>query len=86
VSSAKQVRAAKLTLQYTTITYEQLQERFKLNMLSTLELLDAELMLSSTRMAYSNSLYTYYKNRGTLAGLLGMDDPRDLNNLIIKAE
>jgi len=86
VSSAKQVRAAKLTLEYTQVTYEQLQERFKLNMLSTLELLDAELMLSSTRMAYTNSLYSYYKNRGTLASLLGTADPQVLNNLIINAE
>ncbi len=80
------MRAAKLTLEYTQVTYEQLQERFKLNMRSTLELLDAELMLSSTRMAYTNSLYSFYKNRGTLAGLLGTADPQVLNNLIINAE
>lgn len=86
VSSAKQVRAAKLTLEYTQVTYEQLQERFKLNMLSTLELLDAELMLSSTRMAYTNSLYSFYKNRGSLASLLGLADPRVLNDLILKSE
>ena len=83
VSSAKQVRASSLALSYTQQSYEQMQERFRVNLISSTELLDAELMLSSARMAYLNSEFAYYKARVELQRLLGMENPEDLNEMII---
>jgi outer membrane protein TolC len=83
VSAAKQVQAASLALSYTQQSYEQLQERFRANLISTTELLDAELMLSSARMAYTNSVFAYHKARLELQKLLGLEDPTTLNEMIL---
>lgn len=83
VSTAKQVRAARIALDYTQQTYDQLQERFRLNMLSATELLDAELMLSAAKLAHNNSVYAYHQARVSLLEVLGLDDYQILNNLII---
>lgn len=83
VSAAKQVRAAKLALSYTQQSYEQLQERFPMNMISSTELLDAELMLSSARFAYSNAVYAYHRARIALQQSMGLDDAQTLKEMII---
>jgi outer membrane protein len=83
ISNAKQLKSAQLVQSYTEITYEQLQERFKLNMVSSLELLDADLMLSSARVGVSNALYAYLKSRASLQQLLNLEDAEALNTIII---
>lgn len=82
VSSAKQVGASKLALSYTEQTYEQLQQRYRMNMISSGELLDVELMLSAARVSYTGSLYNYYKARAALKQLLGMSTMDEYNDLI----
>jgi len=84
VNAAKQVRAAKLALDYTRQSYEQLQQRYILNMISSTELLDAELMLSSASLAHSNSVYNYLKARAALMQLLNLEQPQDLETMITK--
>ncbi|MDZ4181288.1 MAG: TolC family protein [Candidatus Cloacimonadaceae bacterium] len=79
VSSAKQVNAAKLARDYTEASYEQILQRYQLNMISSLELLDADLMLSSARIAYTNSLFSFYKNRSALIQILALNDPAILD-------
>lgn len=71
VSSAKQVRASSLALDYAEQTYEQMLQRYRLDMLSSAELLDLELMLSAARMSYTNSIYNYYKARASLKQMMG---------------
>lgn len=82
VSSARQLNSAKLSLQITQDMYDQLAERFRLNMLSTMELMDAELMLSASKMAYNNAFYNFFKARLSLLKALGTDDYAALNALI----
>jgi len=82
VSSAKQVQSAELALSYSEELYRQMQERFRLNMLSPLELLDAELMLSSARMTYNTTFYTYLKSRSALMQALAVEDTNELYTLI----
>ncbi|MDD3235261.1 MAG: TolC family protein [Candidatus Cloacimonetes bacterium] len=82
VSSAKQVQSAKLALSYSEELYLQMQERFRMNMISTLELLDAELMLSSARMTYNTTIYTYLKSRSALMQALAVEDVNELYTLI----
>jgi outer membrane protein TolC len=83
VSAAKQVRSAKLSLDYTTQTYEQLQERFRMNLISSKDLLDAELMLSAARVSHSNAVYGYHKARVALMQALGMEDAQELEEMIL---
>lgn len=81
ISSARQVHSAELSLEITQDMYDQLAERFRLNMLSGMELLDAELMLSAARMAYNNAYYNFFKARLSLLMALGTDDYNVLNTL-----
>ena len=82
VSSAQQVKASRLALDYTLQSYEQLQERFRMNLISSTELLDAELMLSSARLAYTNAHYAYLKNRLALMQGIGLENEQELDTLI----
>ena len=82
VSSAQQVKASRLALDYTRQSYEQLQERFRMNLISSTELLDAELMLSSARLAYTNAHYAYLKNRLALMQSIGLENEQELDTLI----
>jgi outer membrane protein len=82
ISSAKQVKSAELGLSYTEELYSQMQERFRLNMLSPLELLDAELMLSAARMTHTNAFYSYLKSRSALMQALALEDKTELYTLI----
>ncbi len=83
VSAAKQVRAAKLALDYTRQSFEQLQQRFKMDLISSKDLLDAELMLSAARISYSNAIYNYYKARVSLMQILGITDAAELDKMIL---
>ncbi|MBW6514429.1 MAG: TolC family protein [Candidatus Syntrophosphaera sp.] len=83
VSAAKQVRAARLSLDYSQQSYEQLQERFRLNLISAKDLLDAELMLSAARIAHSNAIYNYHKARISLMQSLGFTDAQELDSMIL---
>ncbi|MGC9361293.1 MAG: TolC family protein [Candidatus Syntrophosphaera sp.] len=82
VSSAGQIRSARLSLDYTRQVYEQLQERFRMNLASAADLLDAELMLSSARTAHSNAVYGYHKARISLMQLIGIEDFQSLDEMI----
>ncbi|HPF08113.1 MAG TPA: TolC family protein, partial [Candidatus Cloacimonadota bacterium] len=82
ISSARQVESAQLSLQITQDMYDQLLERFRLNMLSGMELLDAELMLSASRLANNNAFYNFFKARLALLTAMGTDDYSVLNTLL----
>jgi len=84
VSSARQVQSARLSLDITQDMYDQLLERFRLNMLSPMELMDAELMLSASKMAYNNAFYNFFKARLSLLAAMGTDDYTALNALLDK--
>lgn len=84
LSSARQVNAAKLSLELTQDMYDQLDERYRLNMISTIELMDAELMLSTAKMGYTNAYYDFFKARLDLLSMLGTDDLGILTALLEK--
>ncbi|MDY0319450.1 MAG: TolC family protein, partial [Candidatus Cloacimonadaceae bacterium] len=84
LSSARQVNAAKLSLELTQDMYDQLEERYRLNMISTIELMDAELMLSAAKMGYTNAYYDFFKARLDLLSMLGTDDLGILTALLEK--
>ncbi len=83
VSAAQQLRAARLALDYTQTSYEQLQERFRLNLISSTEMLDADLMLSSARIALDGAVYGYHKARLALMEIMGLESAPELDAMII---
>lgn len=83
VSAAKQVKASKLALDFTRQSFEQLQQRFRMDLISPKDLLDAELMLSAARVAYSNAVYNYHKARVNLMQILGITSDAELDEMIL---
>lgn len=82
ISAARQTRSALLARQYNEQLYAQLQERFKLNMLSAKELLDAELMLSAATLSYNTALFGFLKARSTLMQNLNLESSQELSQLL----
>lgn len=82
ISSARQVTAARIALQYTELTYQQLMERFRNNMLSTTDILDAEVMLQAAQVSLTNATFSYLKARSSLLQALGTDDINIINSLM----
>lgn len=81
ISAARQIRASRLALDFTQQTYDQLQERFRNNMLSTTDMLDAEVMLQAAQVNLTNSSYAYLKAKTALLQALGTDDSNIINTL-----
>ncbi len=81
ISSARAVQNAQLSLRITEDMYAQISERFRLNMVSTLELMDAELMLSASRMAHAKAYYDFLKARLNLLSLMGSEDEELLSTI-----
>ncbi len=82
ISSARQVKAAEIAQRYAEQTYQQMQERFRNNMISTTEMLDVEIMLASAQTGLTNAMYSYLKARSSLLQALGTDDKNVLNSLM----
>lgn len=82
ISAARQSRSALLSKQYNEQLYAQLQERFKLNMLSVKELLDAELMLSAATLNYNTALFGFLKARNALMQNLNLESSQELSQIL----
>ncbi len=82
ITAAKSVRASKLALDYAEETYEQMQERFNNELITTSDLLDSEVMLTSARSNYASSFYDYLRYRSTLLELMGTEDDAALTEVI----
>lgn len=83
VGAAKQFRASSIALEYTRQSYLQMQERFRMELISSKDLLDAELMLSAARISHSNAVFDYHKARIALMQLLAFETPQQLDSMII---
>jgi len=81
-SSARQALSTKLSYDATWEMFEQLTERYNLQMISPSEYLDAELMESAAGLANLNAHNNYLKARLELLIALGADDYTVLDSLI----
>lgn len=82
ISSARQIKAAEVALRYTQQTYQQMQERFRNSMLSTTDMLDAEVMLAAAEVNLTNATYSYLKAKSSLLQALGTDNVNTINSLM----
>ncbi len=82
ISSAKQVKASELTLNFTTKLHSQMEERFKNGMVSTSEMLDSEVMLKGAKMSNIQSSFSFIKAKSKLMLLLGMEEEKELIKLL----
>ncbi len=74
LTAAKSVSAAKIALNYARETYQQMEERFKNNLISTSELLDVEVLLTSSKNQFTRSFFDLLRARSVLLQNLGSED------------
>lgn len=84
INSARAVQNAQLSLDITEEMYAQISERFRVNMISTMELMDAELMVSASRMAHAKAYYDFLKARLNLLSLMGSQDDELLSTIFTR--
>ncbi|MCB5271499.1 MAG: TolC family protein [Candidatus Cloacimonetes bacterium] len=84
INSARAVQNAQLSLNITEEMYAQISERFRVNMISTMELMDAELMVSASRMAHARAYYDFLKARLNLLSLMGSQDEELLSTIFTR--
>ncbi len=78
VASARSVYATKKALEFAEETYLQMEERFRNNIITTSDLLDVEVMLTSSRNQYTKSVYDFLRARSYLQQLMGVEDEQIL--------
>lgn len=78
VASARSVHATKKALEFAEETYLQMEERFRNNIITTSDLLGAEVMLTSSMNQYTKSVYDFLRARSSLLQLMGVEDEQIL--------
>jgi|SRR5690554_276928 outer membrane protein len=74
ISSARTITSAELAYDYAEETYRMMEERFQNGLISSLDLISVELLLTSSSLSATTSKYEFLKNRSVLMHLLNMDD------------
>jgi len=72
VAAAKSVKAAAIALDFARETFEQMEERFQNNLVSTSDLLDVEVLLTSAENQYITSYYDFLRAKTYLLQQVGM--------------
>jgi outer membrane protein TolC len=82
ISYAKTVVQADVSLGYSQELFLQMEERFNNGMISSTELLDAEVMLKNARFSKISAVYSFMKAKSELMNLLSMESQEKLNKLL----
>lgn len=84
ITSAKSVHASEIAFEFAKETYAQMEVRYQNNMISSQDLLDAELLYISTQNQYTTSFYNYLRARSALIRVLGLENEKEFIELINK--
>ncbi len=82
ISSAKSVYSSKIALEYAEETFKQMEERFKNNVVTATDLLDAEVLLTTSRNQYTTSFYDFLRAKSSLLQQMGVEAENILWSLI----
>lgn len=82
ISSAKSVYSSKIALEYAEETFKQMEERFKNNVITATDLLDAEVLLTTSRNQYTTSFYDFLRAKSSLLQQMGVEAENILWSLI----
>lgn len=85
ISNAAQSKAAAMSVKLAEQSWQIQQERFRNNLLSISEIMEAGDALAVARVAYNSSAYSFLKSRAALMTALGTTDPQVLSIIGITA-
>jgi outer membrane protein TolC len=74
LNSAQAVKAAEISLNFAKETYAQMQERFRNDIITSTDLLDAEIALTSAQNQHITAFFDFLQARTNLKKMLGSDD------------
>ncbi len=75
------VYSAKIALDFAEETYEQMFVRYENNIISSQDLLDVEILLTSSRNQYINSYYDFLRAKSSLLNQMGEKNENKLFKL-----
>jgi len=84
VSQAKKVHAADISLKYSMQMYDQMNQRFANGQISANDLLSTEIMYNAAQNQAAQSFYDYLSAKASLLQLMGIDDEKKLNKIIME--
>ena len=84
ISSAKQISASKLSQTYALSSFRKNKVRFDKNLISSSELLDAEVKLKQANLAMVNSEHTFLKAKTNLKMMLNLEADEKLFAILTK--
>ncbi len=82
ISSLQSYEASKLSLQYSEESWLQKEIRFKNNLLSANEMIDADILINNARIQYTTSIYNVLKAKSSLMQILNIEEESKLMRLI----
>ncbi|MBW6516638.1 MAG: TolC family protein [Candidatus Cloacimonetes bacterium] len=82
IASARTISSAELALQYAQETYNMMEERFRNGLISSIDLISIELLLTTSNLNAVQSRYDFLKNRTNLMNLLNLEDDGSLIDIM----
>ncbi len=82
ITSARSITSAELSRQYAEETYRMMEERFRNGLISSVDLISIELLLTTSSLEAVNSKYEFLKNRSALLNLLNIEDDQELLDIM----
>jgi len=86
VTAARSIGSSRQAMEYAESTYEQMKVRFESGIISSTDLLDAEVLLSSAERQYTTSRYNFLRAESSLMKLMGLYDKKRLHELFVQAQ
>jgi len=82
VSSARQVLASRKALSVAEQTHEQMLERYRNNLVSASDMLDADILLQSSQLAKTSAEFSFVKTLSSFQQQLGTDQITVINEIL----
>ncbi|MCK9330665.1 MAG: TolC family protein [Candidatus Cloacimonetes bacterium] len=83
VSAIQTAKSAELSLEYAKKSWQQMNQRYKNGIISSSEMLDADIMLSNANVQYVTSRYNILRNKANLKKLLDIESDEEFIKLVI---
>ncbi|RKX93966.1 MAG: hypothetical protein DRP84_07745 [Spirochaetes bacterium] len=74
IAAARSIDSSQKSLSYIEESYRQTKVRFDQNLISSSDLLNAEILLNNARIQYTDSLYNFMRNKSVCMNVLGITD------------
>jgi len=86
VTAARSIGSSWQAMEYAESTYEQMKVRFESGVISSSDLLNAEVLLFSAQSQYTTSRYNFLRAESSLMKLMGLYDKKKLHELFLQGQ